>query len=207
MAMIDFACASLFYKKPQKLRQIQAQYAFVKMAWKKPMKTIRTKHRMLQHTGLWAAVVAIVAGCTTPPVKPPPQPEPTPEPTVVQPPAPVPYTGKTSNARTPRDYRRDAASHLYAASKERIYKGKMPPLLYAVGVLQVDIGERGQVNDIRWMRAPSHAPEVMADIERSVRNAAPFPAPVQMRSVTYTDTWLWHKSGRFQLDTLTEGQL
>jgi protein TonB len=25
--------------------------------------------------------------------------------------------------------------------------------------------------------------------------------------VTYTDTWLWDKSGRFQLDTLTEGQL
>jgi hypothetical protein len=24
--------------------------------------------------------------------------------------------------------------------------------------------------------------------------------------VTYTDTWLWHQSGRFQLDTLTEGQ-
>jgi periplasmic protein TonB len=24
--------------------------------------------------------------------------------------------------------------------------------------------------------------------------------------VVYTDTWLWHKSGRFQLDTLTEGQ-
>jgi hypothetical protein len=37
------------------------------------------------------------------------------------------------------------------------------------------------------------------------RSAAPFPAPG--RSVTYTDTWLWDKSGRFQLDTLTEGQL
>jgi hypothetical protein len=24
--------------------------------------------------------------------------------------------------------------------------------------------------------------------------------------VVYTDTWLWHKSGKFQLDTLTEGQ-
>jgi hypothetical protein len=24
--------------------------------------------------------------------------------------------------------------------------------------------------------------------------------------VTYTDVWLWHKSGKFQLDTLTEGQ-
>jgi len=27
-----------------------------------------------------------------------------------------------------------------------------------------------------------------------------------MGSVTYTDTWLWDKSGRFQLDTLTQGQ-
>ena len=25
--------------------------------------------------------------------------------------------------------------------------------------------------------------------------------------VTYTDVWLWHKSGKFQLDTLTEGQM
>jgi hypothetical protein len=27
-----------------------------------------------------------------------------------------------------------------------------------------------------------------------------------MGSVTYTDVWLWDKSGNFQLDTLTEGQ-
>ena len=82
----------------------------------------------------------------------------------------------------------------------------MPPLLYAVGVLQVDIDRKGHVTDIRWMRAPSHAPEVMADIERSVRAAAPYPAPVRMGRVTYTDVWLWDKSGHFQLDTLTEGQ-
>ena len=31
-------------------------------------------------------------------------------------------------------------------------------------------------------------------------------APARMGKVVYTDTWLWHKSGRFQLDTLTEGQ-
>ena len=45
-----------------------------------------------------------------------------------------------------------------------------------------------------------------ATIERTVRAAAPFPAPARMGKVVYTDTWLWHKSGRFQLDTLTEGQ-
>jgi hypothetical protein len=48
---------------------------------------------------------------------------------------------------------------------------------------------------------------VVAEIERAVRSASPFPAPVKMGRVTYTDTWLWDKSGRFQLDTLTEGQL
>jgi hypothetical protein len=104
-------------------------------------------------------------------------------------------------------YRRDAASHLYSQNGARIYSGKMPPLLYAVGVLQVEIDGRGNVLNVSWMRAPTQAPEVMADVERSVRAASPFPAPVKMGRVTYTDTWLWHKSGRFQLDTLTEGQM
>jgi hypothetical protein len=122
-------------------------------------------------------------------------------------PAPVEAApDKVSAATTPRAYRRDAASHLYGKNGERIFKGRMPPLLYAVGVLQVEVDSRGQVISTSWMRAPRHAPEVMAEIERTVRLAAPFPAPVRMGRVTYTDTWLWHKSGRFQLDTLTEGQ-
>ena len=40
----------------------------------------------------------------------------------------------------------------------------------------------------------------------SARAAAPYPLPERLGRVTYTDTWLWDKSGRFQLDTLTEGQ-
>lgn len=113
---------------------------------------------------------------------------------------------KTSNAINPRAYRSDAASHLYALNKERIYKGRMPPLLYAIGVLQVEVDEHGQVRNVNWMRAPNHAPEVIKEIEKTVRAAAPFPVPAKMGKVVYTDTWLWHKSGKFQLDTLTEGQ-
>jgi protein TonB len=115
-------------------------------------------------------------------------------------------SSRPSNAATPRAYRADAASHLYAANQDRIYKGRMPPLLYAIGVLQVEVDSRGNVRHLDWMRAPKHAPEVIAEIERTVRAAAPFPAPARMGKVVYTDTWLWHKSGRFQLDTLTEGQ-
>jgi hypothetical protein len=121
--------------------------------------------------------------------------------------APPPARPLVSNAATPRDYRRDAASHLYGKNRNRIYQGMMPPLLYAIGVLQVEVDGKGRVTSLNWMRAPKHAPEVMAAIERMVRQAAPYPAPVRMGHVTYTDTWLWHKSGLFQLDTLTEGQL
>ena len=82
----------------------------------------------------------------------------------------------------------------------------MPPLLYAIGVLTVEIDKAGRVTKLDRMRAPRHAPEVMADIERTVRQASPFPAPTRLGKVVYTDTWLWHQSGKFQLDTLTEGQ-
>ncbi len=170
------------------------------------------------HLRIVAILTAFLAGCTTTPLPPQPQPPaivrvpepvaPPAPPVVIAPPPPVAATPTyVSNASTPRDYRRDAASHLYERNQQRVYKGKMPPLLYAVGVLQVEVDNKGHVTSTSWMRAPKHAPEVMAEIERAVRQAEPYPAPVRMGRVTYTDTWLWHKSGRFQLDTLTEGQL
>lgn len=134
----------------------------------------------------------------------------TPPPVAARPPAvstpPFP-SSNVSHALDARAYRRDAAAHLYKANAERIYKGMLQPQLYAIGVLDVDIDRQGQITAIHWRRAPSHAPEVMAEIVRTVRAAAPFPAPARMGKVTYTDIWLWDKSGKFQLDTLTEGQL
>ncbi|MDO8450382.1 MAG: hypothetical protein Q7T10_16415 [Rhodoferax sp.] len=155
-----------------------------------------------------AGVVAFMAGCTSTPTAPPaaaPVPDAPPS-AAEQAAGPAPVV-TVSRAITPRDYRRDAASHLYAKNTQRIYQGKMPPNLYAIGVLQVDVDGKGRVTKLNWMRAPTHAPEVVKEIERIVRLAAPYPTPARMGRVTYTDTWLWHKSGLFQLDTLTEGQL
>lgn len=131
----------------------------------------------------------------------------TPAPLPIGPGRAEPITSQVSNASTPLAYRKDAARHLYGLNAHRIYLGKMPPLLYAIGVLQVEVDYKGRVTGTHWMRAPSQAPEVVAEIERTVRLAAPFPVPARMGKVTYTDTWLWHSSGHFQLDTLTEGQL
>ncbi|MGV0959358.1 MAG: hypothetical protein ACOYB1_05925 [Limnohabitans sp.] len=115
-------------------------------------------------------------------------------------------SNEPSLAHTAKAYRKDAASHLYDIHQARIFKGRMPPMLQAVGVLDVDIDRQGQVKALNWKRAPTHAPEVMAEIERMVKAAAPYPAPKNLSRVTYTDVWLWDKSGKFQLDTLTEGQ-
>ncbi len=119
---------------------------------------------------------------------------------------PAPARPAASAARNDKAYRQDAARHLYARQAARIYAGRLPPMLYAVGVLDVEIDRSGQVQALRWTRAPRHAPEVVAEIEQMVRAAAPFPAPKNLAKVTYTDVWLWDRSGRFQLDTLTEGQ-
>lgn len=110
-------------------------------------------------------------------------------------------------ARASEAYRREAASHIYRTYPDRIYRGKLPPMLYAIGVLEVELSQGGRVGSTRWLRGPSHAPEVMAEIERLVRAAAPFPSPPGFGRVQYVDTWLWDRSGRFQLDALTEGQL
>ena len=115
-------------------------------------------------------------------------------------------TQQASAAPNAKDYRQDAARHLYMQQKDKVFKGRLPPMLYAIGVLNVDIDRQGQIQALQWTRAPHHAPEVMAEIERMVHAAAPFPAPTRLGQVTYTDVWLWDKSGRFQLDTLTEGQ-
>jgi periplasmic protein TonB len=174
------------------------------------------KHRMKNDVGagrgalaaLTAAVAALMAACSTPRPPAPAQEVPAAsipaKPGVVAPAAPA-AVGK-SNAANPRAYRQDAAHHLYERNANRIYHGRLPPMLYAIGVLQVEVDGRGNVGRLSWMRAPNHAPEVVAEIERTVRAASPFPAPARMGKVVYTDTWLWDRSGRFQLDTLTEGQ-
>ena len=107
----------------------------------------------------------------------------------------------------PLSYRAAVAQTIYQRNASRIYRGRLPPLLYAVGVLEVDLDSAGRIQQMRWRRAPTQAPEAMADIERLVYAAAPFPPPPGLGTVRYTDTWLYDRSGRFQLHTLSEGQL
>lgn len=178
------------------------------------MSPIRSRNTVLRRWIL-AALATLVAACGSPPprtvepVEPSPAAHTAPPEPQLPPPrasAPIPQRAPDSQARNPKDYRRDAAGHLYQTYADQIYAGKLPALLYAIGVLEVHLDNRGQVTGLHWLRAPKHAPEVVAAIEKKVRDAAPYPRPARLGRVVYTDTWLWDRSGRFQLDTLSEGQ-
>lgn len=151
-----------------------------------------------------AVGLCILAGCSSNKLANTQKPE-TPAPTVVLEDKPVPTF--ISLARTPKEYRHDAAHHIYGFNQHRIHQGKLPPLLYAIGVVTFEVREDGKIHTFDWMRKPKHAPEVVQEIERTIKAAEPYPAPIHLGRVRYTETWLWHKSGKFQLDTLTEGQI
>ncbi|SRR5258706_7576971 len=111
-----------------------------------------------------------------------------------------------SSAETTKAYRMDAARHIYAAYPEKIYKGKLPPLVHAIVVLEMELDGGGQLRSINLIRVPTHAPDVTVAVQDLIKRATPMPAPVRMGGAKFTEIWLVDKSGRFQLDALTEGQ-
>ena len=122
---------------------------------------------------------------------------------------PAPAIAAAPDASTEADakaYRKDGARHIYAAYRDQIYKGKLPPLIHAIVVAEVDLDDAGNVRDVNMIRTPSHAPDVTERVRQMIRAASPLPAPKRMGGTKYLDIWLVDKSGRFQLDTLTEGQ-
>ncbi len=117
-------------------------------------------------------------------------------------------TVRLITAQTPvvRAYRKIGARHIYNKYANLIYKGKLPPLVYAVVVVETDIDATGKVVNVTFSRTPSHAPEVAPKIAEMIKAASPLPNPGKLGAHTYVDTWLWDRSDKFQIDSLTLGQ-
>lgn len=113
-----------------------------------------------------------------------------------------------SAAPDERAYRADAAQHIYRAYASRIYKGKLPPMMYAVMITDTELDADGTVRNVTVARPPAAAKEVTPWVMALIRAASPFPAPRQMGEggIVWREIWLVDKSGRFQVDSLTEGQ-
>jgi periplasmic protein TonB len=106
-----------------------------------------------------------------------------------------------------QEFRIDAARHLYACFPMRVYRGKLPPMLYGVMMIETELDATGNVVNIKVVRKPA-ADEVAPWVLAMIKRASPFPAPAKMTggTVTYTETYFVDKSGLFQTFSLTEGQ-
>ena len=112
-----------------------------------------------------------------------------------------------SSVEGEREFRVDAARHVYSCFPMRVYRGKLPPLLYGVMMVETELDAAGNVLNIAVIRKPA-ADEVAPWVIAMIKRASPFPAPVKMAggTVTYTETYFVDKSGLFQAFSLTEGQ-
>ena len=122
-------------------------------------------------------------------------------------PAPLCPPPRESANDVEQEYRIDAARHLYACFPMRVYRGKLPPLLYGVMMVETELDATGKVLDISVVRKPA-ADEVAPWVMAMIRRAAPYPAPAKMPggTVKFTETFFVDKSGLFQAFSLTEGQ-
>ncbi|KPF57967.1 hypothetical protein D621_07320 [beta proteobacterium AAP51] len=122
-------------------------------------------------------------------------------------PAPQCTQPKESATQGEREYRVDAARHIYACYPMRVYRGKLPPLLYGVMMVETEIGAAGEVVNVSVVRKPA-ADEVAPWVIAMIKRAAPFPAPAKHPggTVKFTETYFVDKSGLFQAFSVTEGQ-
>lgn len=118
----------------------------------------------------------------------------------------TPQTPPVSAAADDAAYRLDAARHLYRSYPMQIWRGQLPPLLYAVAVVATSVDAEGRISAIEVRREPAYAKEVVPWIVGLIRRAEPLPRPEASGGATWVDVWLVDEGGKFQLDTLTEGQ-
>lgn len=106
---------------------------------------------------------------------------------------------------TVETYRIEAARHVYDCFPGRVFVGALPPLLYGVMTVSMEIDESGQIAAIDVVRRPASEavePWVLAMLRRS----APFPAPSLLPggTVRFVETFFVDRSGLFQAHSLTD---
>ena len=106
------------------------------------------------------------------------------------------------------DYKTQVARHVIEHNPERNYSGTLPPLLPAIVVLRITVDRDGLVQDVFVQR--SRDPDASAIALASLRRSAPLPPPQALAQgtdgVTFSETFLFADSDRYQLRSLAAPQ-
>jgi protein TonB len=123
-----------------------------------------------------------------------------------QPSPPVPdRPGLTMN-----EYQKEVASSIAGKSSDQTFRGKLPPLLRSVVVLQVSIDSKGMPSSVAMFRSNGFV-ELEKIAIAAVYRGAPYPIPGRSllsghANVTFLESFLFRNDGRFQVRTIAEEQ-
>ena len=106
------------------------------------------------------------------------------------------------------DYKTQVAQHVLQHNPDRSYSGKLPPMLPAIVVLEITVDENGGLKDVAVQR--SRDPDASRIALDSMRRSTPLPPPHQLAQaggkLTFSETFLFADSGRYQLRSLAGPQ-
>lgn len=152
-----------------------------------------------------AVLMLLLAGCGTSPPLSPNRPAPA-APSRVEPaPASQGRAGLPApdRPRTLAQLRSHAAQRVVAANPGRTYDGRVPDILLAIPVLEVELNADGSIRRIEVMRHPRQALDTVQLAVDAVRRAAPFGDVSHLpRPWKFTETFLFNDERKFKLRSM-----
>lgn len=145
----------------------------------------------------------MLASCAAPP---PPAPAPAPGRPAPAPAAPSAAAGQLPAPKTPRsmqELRAQAALRIVAASPGMTYDGKVPDILLAIPVLEIELNADGSIRHIDVMREPRQAKDTIKLAIDAVKRAAPFGSVAHLpKPWKFQETFLFNDDRKFKPRTL-----
>ena len=147
---------------------------------------------------LWLAAAALLAACSSPL----PPAEPAAAPGAARPVTGVATIKSHRNLDALRVY---AAARIVEANEGATYSGRVPDVLLAIPVLEIELNGDGSVRRIAVLRYPGQARETTQLAIDAVRRAAPFGDVSRLpRPVKWSETFLFNDERRFKPRTLDD---
>jgi protein TonB len=106
-------------------------------------------------------------------------------------------------------YKTEVAQQVMRANSSHTFSGRLPPMLPAIVVVNITVGEDGEVQDVAVQR--SRDPDASEVALASMRRTGRLPRPshllaANMRALTFSETFLFDHQYRFQLRSLAGPQ-
>ncbi len=106
-------------------------------------------------------------------------------------------------------YKTEVAQHIMRHNAGQTFSGQLPPMLPAIVVVNITVGEDGELQDVAVQR--SRDPDASKVAVASMRRSGRLPRPAKllaanMRTLTFSETFLFDHQYRFQLRSLAGPQ-